>query len=446
MAGGIAGAQAAHPTRRRSTMLQRLRRKIVLITMSLVGLVTVVAFLVVLGFVWHTEYADIHTALTRATTNGPEDVLVLSVGSRHPDGRSGASAQEVVDSSGATLPITAVFLVDSATGAIYDSNADLVSMNESMRDAAIAGALLADSSEGQLSGLGVFYQRRATSVSGTTMVAFADALQFNRQIRTTAELTGCACVGVLAVLLLASVLLARVATRPVERTWEQQRRFVADASHELKTPLTVIIANNDILRSRPDLTVGQQMRWVEGTASEASRMRGLIEDMLTLARDEESGSRERLEMADVDLSSLVGQASLAFDAVAFEAGVEVREDVAGGLKVRGNKASLERLVKTLVDNAVKYAGMGGVVSVKLAATGHKGRPVLSVNNTGPVIPREELPHVFDRFWRSDAARTHQEGGGYGLGLAIAKSIAESHGAKISVSSDAQSGTTFTVAF
>ena len=442
--GAAPGARAAHQTRRRPTMLQRLRRKIVLITMSLVGLVTVVAFVVVLGFVWHTEYADIHTALTRATTNGPEDMLVLSVGSRHPDGR--ANAQEVVDGSGTTLPITAVFLVDSASGAIYDSNADLVSMNESVRDAAIGEALVADADEGQLRGLGVFYQRRETNVSDATMVAFADARQFNRQITTTAELTGCACVAVLAVLLLASVLLARVATRPVERTWEQQRRFVADASHELKTPLTVIIANNDILRSRPELSVGQQMRWVEGTASEATRMRGLIEDMLTLARDEESDAQAKLEMADVDLSALVEQASLAFDAVAFETGVEVREQVAAGLTVRGDRAKLERLVKTLVDNAVKYAGMGGTVSIELSASGHKGRPVLNVNNTGPAIPHEELPHVFDRFWRSDTARTHQSNGGYGLGLAIAKSIAESHGARISVTSDAQSGTTFTVAF
>lgn len=424
-------------------MLQRLRRKIVLITMSLVGLVTVVAFLVVLGFVWHAEYADIHTALTRATTNGPEDVLLLSVGSRHPDGRT--SAQEVVDTAGSTLPITAVFLVDDATGTIYDSNADLVSMNETVRDAAIARAIDADANEGRLRDLGVFYQRRATNVAGASMVAFADATQFSRQITTTVEVTACVCVAALAVLFLASVLLARVATRPVERTWEQQRRFVADASHELKTPLTVIIANNDILRARPDLTVGQQMRWIEGTSSEAGRMRDLIEDMLTLARDEESDARERLEMGDVDLSAVVGQASLAFDAVAFEAGVEVREDVESGLTVRGDRPSLERLVKTLVDNAVKYAGTSGTVSVRLAAA-HKGHPVLTVSNTGPSIPREELPHVFDRFWRSDAARTHKSGAGYGLGLAIAKSIAESHGARISVTSDEQSGTTFTVAF
>ncbi len=424
-------------------MLKRLRRKIVLITMSLVGLVTIVAFLVVLAFVWHTEYQDIHTALKRATTNGPEDVLVLSVGSRHPYARSGSATQEIVDSSGTTLPITAVFLVDSSSGDIIDSNEDLVTMNENIRDAAIAQALTAEDDEGQLKDFGVFYMRKTEL--GDTMLAFTDATQFNRQITTTAELTGCVCLVVLAVLLLASTLLARFATRPVERTWEQQRRFVADASHELKTPLTVIIANNDILRAHPEQTVGQQMRWVEGTSAEATRMRGLIEDMLTLARDEDSGAQAKLDLADVDLSALVAQASLAFDAVAFEAGVEVKESVAPKLVVRGDKASLERLVKTLIDNAVKYAGMGGTVDVKLAAS-HKGRPVLSVHNTGPAIPKEELPHVFDRFWRSDAARTHQAGGGYGLGLAIAKSIAESHGARIAVASAEGEGTTFTVTF
>ncbi|MBS5479196.1 MAG: hypothetical protein KHY83_11105, partial [Coriobacteriia bacterium] len=280
-------------------MLKRLRRKIVLITMSLVGLVTIVAFLVVLAFVWHTEYQDIHTALKRATTNGPEDVLVLSVGSRHPYARSGSATQEIVDSSGTTLPITAVFLVDSSSGDIIDSNEDLVTMNENIRDAAIAQALTAEDDEGQLKDFGVFYMRKTEL--GDTMLAFTDATQFNRQITTTAELTGCVCLVVLAVLLLASTLLARFATRPVERTWEQQRRFVADASHELKTPLTVIIANNDILRAHPEQTVGQQMRWVEGTSAEATRMRGLIEDMLTLARDEDSGARAKLDLADVDL-------------------------------------------------------------------------------------------------------------------------------------------------
>lgn len=423
-------------------MLQRLRGRIVLITMLLVGLVIAVACAAILGFVYHTEYQDIHTALKRATQNGPEEVAVFSVGGRYPGGWT--NAEEVVNSSGATLPITAVFLVDGGTGAILDSNADLVSMNEAVRDVAIAQVLEGSSDEGQLRNLGVFYMKRSLQ-DGTVTIAFTDALSFDKQILSIAEILGCVCVVAFVALLVVSTLLARLVTRPVERTWEQQRRFVADASHELKTPLTVIIANNDILKGRPDLTVGEQMRWIEGTAAEATRMRGLIEDMLTLARNEESGARERTEAEEVDLSTLVGQASLAFDAVAFEAGVEVREDIAPGLGVRGDRTSLERLVKTLVDNAVKYAGVGGTVEVRLAP-GHKGRPVLSVTNTGPAIPKEELPHVFDRFWRSDAARTHTSAGGYGLGLAIAKSIAESHGARISVTSSEQEGTTFTVAF
>lgn len=424
-------------------MLQRLRRRIVLITMLLVGLVIALACAAIIGFVYHTEYQDIHAALKRATQNGPEEVAIFSVGGRYPGGWS--DAEEVVDSSGTTLPITAVFRVDGGTGEILDSNAEIVSMNESVRDVAITQVLSGSSDEGQLRTFGVFYMKRSLQ-DGTVIIAFCDALSFDRQILSIAEILGCVCLVALVALLVASTLLARLVTRPVERAWEQQRRFVADASHELKTPLTVIIASNDILKGRPDLTVGEQMRWIEGTAAEATRMRGLIEDMLTLARDEESNAREsRQDDEELDLSALVGQASLAFDAVAFEAGVEVREDIAPGLGVRGDRASLERLVKTLLDNAVKYAGAGGVVQVRLVA-GHKGRPVLTVNNTGPAIPKQELPHVFDRFWRSDAARTHKSGGGYGLGLAIAKSIAESHGARISVTSTEQEGTTFTVAF
>ncbi len=427
---------------RHSAVVRRLRVKIVVITMAMALIVMTIAASAMLAVSWNSSYQDIHKALTHATENGPSESYVVSVG-KYGSRDRGPDAWIVDDSSLDYMPLTAVFVVDG-DGTILDSNSLFVTMDDDVRDAAIASALAQTKNEGLLSAQGVFYQR-AYSARGITL-AFVDAGYFNAQVASSLRLVLSVSAFVLIGLLAVSVLLAYPITRPVERAWSQQREFVANASHELKTPLTVIIANNDILKASPAATVGEQAKWVDGISYEAGRMKGLIEDMLALAHDEQVDPRERMSMAEVDLSTLVRQATLSFDAVAFESGVEIVEQVEDNQLVHGDKAALERLVRTLVDNALKYAGMGGRVQVRLSH-GRKGHPVFSVNNTGEPIDKADLPHVFDRFWRSDAARSREgKVGGYGLGLAIAKSIAQTHGARISVTSTEQEGTTFTVAF
>lgn len=169
-------------------------------------------------------------------------------------------------------------------------------------------------------------------------------------------------------------------------------------------------------------------------------MRGLVESLLELARTEEGAGSARRNV-DVDLSSTVEGEALQFDAVAFEKGCLIETRVEPGVHVMGDPEQLARLTKTLVDNACKYASKDSQVTVTLSR--HNGTAQLSVNNLGEPIPEEDLPHVFDRFYRSDKARTRQTGG-FGLGLAIARGIAEGHGGKISVTSTQQDGTTFSV--
>lgn len=240
---------------------------------------------------------------------------------------------------------------------------------------------------------------------------------------------------------LISRFLARLSLRPVERAWEQQRQFVADASHELKTPLAVILANADIIAAHPAETVESQGKWLGYIREEAQRMRSLVEDLLFLAKSD--AQKLPLHLQQVHLSELVTASLLSFEPVAFEAGVALSEAVAPGVALQGDEAQLRRLVVILLDNAVKYAGAQGSVDVTLSE--NQGKAQLAVHNTGPAIPAEHLPHLFERFYRSDAARD-RESGGYGLGLAIAKSIAETHGGKITVASTPQDGTTFTVTF
>ena len=236
-----------------------------------------------------------------------------------------------------------------------------------------------------------------------------------------------------------SLLLARWAIRPVERSWKQQRQFVADASHELKTPLTVILANTGIVLSHKENTVSSQAKWLEYTREEAARMKGLVDDLLFLAKSDDA--RRTTRPLEVSLSELALGCLLPFESVAFEAGVSLESAIAPGVSVLGDEGQLRRLVMILLDNAVKYAGSGGRAALTLVRQQDKVR--LTVHNTGAPIPAEHLPHLFERFYRVDAARDRAQGG-YGLGLAIAKSVAETHHGKITVSSSAGTGTCFTV--
>lgn len=238
-----------------------------------------------------------------------------------------------------------------------------------------------------------------------------------------------------------SVLFASVSAQPVETSIRQQKQLIADVSHELKTPITVISANADIIASHPDSTVSDQMKWVEYIKVETTRMTSLISNMLYLAKRDEGSSTE--DMHTISLSDIVYEAALPFESVCFETGKQLDLDVEQNIIIKGNETSLKQLVAILVDNACKYSDENG--SIKISLTASQDKAELSINNTGEPIPEQSLPHLFDRFYRVDKSRSRSEGG-YGLGLSIAKSIADSHHAKLTVESKKDSGTTFNCVF
>ena len=221
-------------------------------------------------------------------------------------------------------------------------------------------------------------------------------------------------------LFLASLPLARWAVGPVERAWNQQKQFVADASHELKTPLTVILSNADMLLDQPE---GESRRWAENIQAEGLRMKELTEALLALARTDRPQAQLRRER--VDLSYLTADCALAFEAAAYEAGHTLDQQVEEGLAVQGDPAELARLVEILLDNALRYSAPKGRVEVELRRTGRKAR--LKVENPGEPIPAEDLTRVFQRFYRADPSRSQE---GYGLGLSIAKGVAEAHRGRV----------------
>ena len=254
-------------------------------------------------------------------------------------------------------------------------------------------------------------------------IAFAD---MSSERATLANLMkSCLLIGALcfAAFLLISWLLARWAVKPVETAWQQQRQFVADASHELKTPLTVIMTNAELLNS-PDFDENRRSQFAAHILTMSRQMRQLIEEMLDLARTD--SGQANLVLSQVDLSKLVSDAVLPFEPVFFEAGLPLTTDIQEGITLRGSGQHLRQTVDILLDNARKYAAPSGEISVTLTRTGSRCR--LAVSNPGPEISREDLKNIFKRFYRSDAAHTQR--GSYGLGLSIAQNIVLRHHGKI----------------
>ena len=307
-----------------------------------------------------------------------------------------------------------------------------------------AGQQLAGADEGfgSLSDLGLFYVKR--QAGGVMYLAFADMGSASGW-RSLAATLAVVEVAALAVFFVISLFFSRWALRPVARAWTQQRRFVADASHDLKTPLTVILANTSIALEHPERSVASQSQWLESTQHEAEAMQSLVGDLLALAKmDEEEAAAQsgaaRPAFEEVDLSDVLEGEVLQFESVAFERGVKLESQVEPGIELRGNEQRLRRLAGTLIDNACKYVDDGGAVNVSLSRAGKQAK--LEVRNTGAPISPEDLPHVFDRFYRADKARTGGAGG-HGLGLAIARAIAEEHGGTLPASSTQAEGTAFT---
>lgn len=180
-----------------------------------------------------------------------------------------------------------------------------------------------------------------------------------------------------------------------------------------------------------------QLKWIESTEEEAQYMRGLVDRMLELAKSEDMGTKAML--SDLDISELSQRVILQFEPVAFERQVTIESDITPEVRIKAEMESYVRLIHILIDNAIKYSPEGGRVTVRLSVAKQTAR--LSVHNEGDAIPAEDLPHIFERFYRADKARGT---GGYGLGLSIAKNIAEAMGGKISAESSPAHGTVFTV--
>ncbi len=226
--------------------------------------------------------------------------------------------------------------------------------------------------------------------------------------------------------------------RPIAVALARQRDFAADASHELRTPLTVMLTNAELLTLHPEWPLSSYQDVVADIIAEIERLSRMVTDLLTLARADQG--KAALTVNEVDLSGLALTVARQFTSVAATKGVDLRTEIEPDVLVAGDQDRLHQLVVILIDNAVRYTAAGSVeLGVRLQ--GHEG--VIRVTDTGPGIAPQHLPHLFERFYRTDAARSAEEGG-TGLGLALAQWITESHHGRIEVSSSLGQGSTFTV--
>ena len=229
----------------------------------------------------------------------------------------------------------------------------------------------------------------------------------------------------------------QAANERLDTALNAQRRFVADASHELRTPLTTIRGNASLLGQYPQVTPEDRKAAMAQIGQEAERMSRLVDGLLTLAR---ADAGQALEFQPVALGQLVED--VVFQARTLSGGNHLIESEIGPVgAIWGNADSLRQLILILMENAIKYTHPGGQIKVSLEEDA--GKAVLSVSDNGAGIAAQDLPHIFERFYRADRSR---KTGGTGLGLSIAKWIVEQHEAEVQVTSTLGQGSTFTVGF
>ncbi|MDY6368164.1 MAG: HAMP domain-containing sensor histidine kinase [Clostridia bacterium] len=305
----------------------------------------------------------------------------------------------------------------------FSQTGEVLKIDNEKKDVLSEAELVAMATEilnsGKAEGFVGSYRFSVSDKGGYKLVAFIDESLLNANLNTMLKYMLIIGAAGIVVIFFISFFLAKRIVKPLEENDAKQRMFVSDAGHELKTPVAVINANADLLSRE----IGEN-KWLNNILYENQKMSALITDLLNLSRAESATAL----FESIDLSRLVLGEALPFESIAFEKGLTVNEDIDEGICVSGNPTQLKQLTSIFIDNAIRH-GDGGEITVRLKAA--KKHATLSVENKGKEIPKQIREKLFERFYRADESRTG-EIGHYGLGLAIAKAITESHKGKIGI--------------
>ena len=374
------------------------------------------------------DFSEYLMQLGNADSDADEDIRISDF---EPDGMPLGEQHDMNDSVPRSLGTIDFFIIMADKDGNYMAQLNNDDIDQDTAQKYISAILKASSSSGMIEDCYQFYQMEKNN--GTIMV-FTDKsaeMDMLRKLNRTTVLIGTVS---LLFLTAAAFFLSRQVMKPLRTAFDKQKQFISDASHELKTPLTVISANADVLSGE----IGDN-RWLNYIKSQTERMNVLVNDLLNLTRLENNSSV--FTRTDFDLSKAVINTALPFECQAFDSEKQLDVDVEPGLSVNGSERHIKQMVAIFIDNALKYSDEGGKVKVTLRKQGDK--KVLTVFNTGKGVKSGEEEKIFERFYRSDESRNRSTGG-YGLGLAIAKSIIDKHKFKVHVENEEGKSIAFVV--
>jgi len=327
---------------------------------------------------------------------------------------------------------TRYFVVEvSQDGSIQEIDTSHIAAVSSKSAAEYANKVMSGSRN---SGFKDIYKFAVVDESYGSMIIFIDC-RSQLQMANLILLTSCGvALGTLLLVFILVSFLSKKAMNPIIETMEKQKQFITNAGHEIKTPLAIISANADVL----ELTGGES-EWITSIRNQITRLDKLVKNLLTLSKIDEGDIK--LVFSKFNLSKLVLEAVGPFKAIAETQNKKLQMDIQPELELNGDESSIQQLISSLVDNAMKYSKEEGTIKISLCNT-KKGFK-LEVYNSTEEIDTQNLGRLFDRFYRADSSRS-RETGGYGIGLAIAKSIVEAHHGKISVKSEDGKSICFTV--
>ncbi len=394
-------------------MIRRIRRKFISIAVLVLALAILLVTLIVNAANWVNVRAELAETMRYLTEDGgraSDERGFGGFGMR--GGRSRGLQRRLSESQYFTVLIS-----PDGSYRLSDASREALRTEEELVD--IAGrALGRGAAEGFCES---YYYSIVERGSGVKSAVFLNCETKLAAVRSLALISGAACLGGVLLAWLLVALFSNRAIRPLIESAAQQKRFITDAGHELKTPLTVISANMDVLA----LEVGES-KWIASTKKQVANMRGLVNELIYLSRLDEEDAR--LEMADFDLAAALRDVAEPFAGMAEFMGKALAVDAEESVAVHGNEAALRRMISTLCDNAVKYAPEGDEIQISLKSNGKRVRLRVE-NGLKEPLDEEALKHLFDRFYRADASRS-KDSGGYGIGLSIARAIAEKHGATL----------------
>lgn len=428
---------------------RRLRRKFILVAM---GAVTVVLTLIIAGIniVNYSHVCKMADARLDYILAG-KGSIDWEDESRTDSGNGGDTSTGMVadgDRAGARVghfegmtaesPFdTRYFTVTLVDGQVVDVNTARIAAVGAKRAARIAMGL---DSKGLTSGFSGNYRYTTTAQGEKTTYVFVDCSRelasFHSFLNASVAIS---CIGWLAVLAIVTVASGAV-IRPMVESYSKQKRFITDASHEIKTPLAVIDAANEV----QEIESGES-EWTQSIHEQVARLTALTERLVFLARMDEGSAG--FTMASIDLSEAVDKAAAPFESVAVSRGKRLSMSVATGVRAHADAAAVTQVVELLLDNATRYASEGSVIELSLRAVSRgagKGSAELVVSNAVDELPEGDLNRLFDRFYRADVSRSSKTGGS-GVGLSVVRAIAEAHGGSATVSGHDHQ-ITFTVRF